>query len=388
VEQHDTGRTGEGRTGEEQLRNVRLLFDPELSSGALAGPPLLDSALLEAVRPRSVPSRPLRVVQQLRYKLRGKPGGLDYERAVAEPLAAVRRSVLGAAAAAPPRFLVRVDEFPNAAAWDDDGPFGTSAYQRFHEIMASAGVPYLVAVLPRVNRDPLAPSVTESRALSEGELAMLRRLARERVSFALHGLDHSTRSASPRRHSELCGLDRAQTEALLEQGMTELGRHDIRPDVFVPPYNRFDAAQWASLASRFSVVCGGPESIGLMGFQGTPQWRGDAVYLPSYMPFYGRAGELLEPVQRAIDRALGLWVPLVLHWGWEAEARWHELERLAALLAPSAASWEDFHAAVQRSRARMPADREEETRTGMGQEAQGAAGREAQGGTGWQSPVR
>ncbi len=130
----------------------------------------------------------------------------------------------------------------------------------------------------------------------------------------------------------------------------------MHPEVFVPPYNRFDVAQLTPLISRFKVICGGPESIGLLGFQGAPQWRGEAVYLPSYMPFYGRAGELLDPVARAIDRALGLWVPVVLHWSWEAEAGWRELERLAALLAPCAAPWEDFHLAIERSRAQAPTE--------------------------------
>ena len=46
---------------------------------------------------------------------------------------------------------MRVDEFPHYMAWDDPEGFGTARYERFHEIMAGAGVPYLVAVL-RVSR--------------------------------------------------------------------------------------------------------------------------------------------------------------------------------------------------------------------------------------------
>jgi hypothetical protein len=336
-------------TPTDRLRNARLLFDAELAGGALSDLPLLTPAVLRAVRTRRIPPGPWRVAQQVRYKLRGRPGGLDYENGVAEPQAAARRAVLGAAATAPPRFLVRVDEFPDASAWDDGGPCGTAAYERFHEIMAGAEVPYLVAVLPRVNREPLEPAVTEARALREGEVAMLGRLAREGVSFALHGFDHSTRHPAPRRHSELCGLGPAQTEALLDEGLAELAHYDVHPEVFVPPYNRFDAAQLAPLERRFKVICGGPESIGLLGFQGGPQWRGEAVYLPSYMPFYGRAGQLLDPVARAIDRAQGLWVPLVLHWSWEAETGWRELERLASLLAPWAVPWGDLDAAIERS---------------------------------------
>ena len=84
-----------------------------------------------------------------------------------------------------------------------------------------------------------------------------------------------------------------ETEQLLDDALAELARHEIRPDVFVPPYNRFDARQFEALARRFAVVCGGPESIGLMGFQRTPQWRGETVYLPSYAPVYGRAARVL-----------------------------------------------------------------------------------------------
>jgi hypothetical protein len=40
----------------------------------------------------------------------------------------------------------------------------------------------------------------------------------------------------------------------------------------------------------------------------------------------------------------------VLHWGWEADAGWGELERLASVLSPHAAAWRDFLGAVGRSR--------------------------------------
>jgi peptidoglycan/xylan/chitin deacetylase (PgdA/CDA1 family) len=329
----------------QQLRSARLLFDAELASGLVSDRALENPVVRRAVRMHEVPARPLRVAEQLRRKL----GGLDYEGSVAAPFLEARREVLGEYAA-PPRLLVRVDEFPHAHAWDDPESFGVAQYARFHEIMRGAGVPYLVAVLPRVSREPLAPAGTDSRPLEGPELEMLRRVAGEGVSFGLHGLDHRTRHTSPRRHSELCGLTPTQTEQLLDKGLEELGRHDIHPNVFVPPYNRFDADQYALLARRFEVVGGGPESIGLMGFQRTPLWRGDAVYLPSYEPFYGKAQELLSPVARIAESAAGLWVPVVLHWGWEAEAGWRELERLASMIAPYAVAWDEFLKAVTRSR--------------------------------------
>jgi hypothetical protein len=167
-------------------------------------------------------------------------------------------------------------------------------------------------------------------------------LAGEGVTIGLHGRDHRTRFASPRRHSELCGLDAAATERLLDDGMAELGALGIEPRVFVPPFNRFDRAQYPILARRFEVVCGGPESVGLLGFQRTPLWRGDAVYLPAYEPLYGRAREVTPAAARLIEEGAGLWAPIVLHWGWEAEDDYRELEALLVLISTCAARWEDF----------------------------------------------
>ena len=288
----------------------------------------------------------MRVGEQVLYKLSRRHGAqTPADRLLASRLPGVDPD------AASPRILIRVDEFPHYLAWDEPDRFGVSRYARFHEILAGAGAHYLVAVLPRVSRSPLSPAGVDSRSLEVEEIAMLKRLADADVCFALHGRDHRTRFASPRRHSELCGLDRAQTEALLDGALAELARYEIRPEVFVPPFNRFDARQFEWLAARFAVVCGGPESIGTMGLQRTPQWRGQAVYMPSYAPYYGRAAELLKALPRALERARGQWIPVVLHWGWEAESGWGELERLADLIAPHTAAWQDFLGALARARA-------------------------------------
>jgi hypothetical protein len=332
--------------GGDQPATARLLFDAELAAGTLAPAALDVAAVTRATRVRRVPLLPLRRAAQVRYRF----GKLDFESGVVAPLLAARRAALGDRSAAQPRFLIRVDEFPHYLAWDEPDRYGTDAFERFHEILAEAGVPYLVAVLPRVSRDPESPTASGSRALDEDELAMLARIRGERVSLSLHGHNHRTRFSSPHRHSEMCGLSVAQTEELLEQALSELAPHDIHPDVFVPPYNRFDARQYSVLARRFAVVCGGPESIGTMGFHSSPQWRGKAVYLPSYRPLYGTAAQVLPAVERAIERDAGLWLPIVLHWGWELRDDWQALHRLVARVAPYAVGWEEFHAAVARSR--------------------------------------
>lgn len=341
----------------DELRSARLLLDadapPDLADQAgaeadrLGAEALKIRAVRRAVRSRRCPSRPTRFAQRVQRKL----GWLDYERAVAEPLLAARRAALGARAAGPPRFLVRVDEFPHYLAWDDPARYGSERYRRFHAIMAGACAPYLIAVPPRVSHLPLDPNETRWRALEDDERALLEQLRGEGVAFALHGLDHRTRFSSPRRHSELSGLGEDATAALLDDGLAELAALGISPEVFVPPYNRFDPAQYELLARRFAVVCGGPESVGLMGFQRTPLWRGEAVYLPSYEPLYGHAREILPAARRLIERDARLWVPIVLHWGWESDEDWEALERLLAAIAPFTARWQDFLAAVRASAA-------------------------------------
>jgi hypothetical protein len=332
----------------DELRSARLLLDAELAAGALAREDVLSTrAMRAAVRERRTPGRPRRIAQQVLRKL----GRLDFERSVAAPLLAGRQAALGDfGARRPPRFLVRVDEFPHYLAWDEPGRFGLEGYRRFHAIMAGAGVPYLVAVPPRVSRAPMDPAQREWREVDEGERTLLAELAAGGgVAFALHGRDHRTRLTSSRRQSELCGLSPSATAELLDGALAELAQLGIAADVFVPPFNSFDARQYDALAERFAVVCGGPESVGLVGFTRSPVWRGEAVYLPSYFPLYGHAREVRPAARRLIEQESGLWAPIVLHWGWESDDGWSELERLVALIAPYAAPWEDFLAAVHRS---------------------------------------
>jgi len=320
-------------------RNVSLhLGEVESSS--------LPRAAVRALTPRRVPAAPLRTAQRVAMKL----GRLDWERSWLAPLMAARASVLGAAAAGPPRFLVRVDEFPYYTSFDR--PEDVEMSRRFHDVMASAGCKHLMSVLPQLTHAPLSVRESGGRALGEQEIALLARMRSDGVTFAQHGTSHRTRFDSPRRRSELCGLEPAATEALLEDGRQRLlaaGVGETR--VFVPPFNRFDASQYRVLADRFEVVCGGPESVALLGFHGGPLWRDGAVYLPCYAPLYSDASTVLPAAERLIEMAPGTWVPIVLHTSWEQGDDFRALARLAERIAPFAASWEELLGDVQRSAA-------------------------------------
>jgi Uncharacterized protein conserved in bacteria (DUF2334) len=296
--------------------------------------------------PRLPARQPLRFGQAVA----AKAGRLGWDRSVVEPLLRFRREALGAAAAGPPRVLVRVDEFPHARGFDPAGKLGTEAFRRFHAVLAEAGIPYLLAITPNVSRDYLDPEVEERRPLNPGEVEVLQSLSADRVVFGLHGADHRTRHANPRRHSELCGLSTAAAAERIDGARAVFDGLGLPTPVFVPPFNRFDAGQYPLLAERFEVVCGGRESTRLLGFQPTPAWQGEAVYLPSYAPLYGTSSEAAAGVERLVEQEAAVWAPVTLHWGWELRDDFASLRRLCERLQGIAAGWTDFLAAVAATR--------------------------------------
>lgn len=280
-----------------------------------------------------------------------KLGRLDWQSSWLQPLMSTRAEALNGRAQGPPRFLVRVDEFPYYTTFDEPDGQGVQMSRRFHNVMAQEGIPHLMSIIPQLTHEPLVPDASGGRPLGELELDLIGEMRQSGVVFAQHGISHRTRDVRPRHHSELCGLSPAQTEALLEQGRRLLAEVGIEPRVFVPPFNRFDARQYEMLARRFDVICGGPESVALLGFHGGPLWRGEAVYLPCYAPLYADAKTILPAAERLIDLQPGTWVPIVLHTSWELDDDFASLRRLARLISPFVAHWDEMLAAVDRSRA-------------------------------------
>jgi hypothetical protein len=336
-------------------RSVRDRAHPgPRASAALHGVPPTP-AVLSALRPQRIPSKPTRAYQRILMKR----GRLTYEDEWLRPLQRARRQAIGDAADGPPRFLVRVDEFPYSSGYDDPR-YGYDASVRFHEIMADAGVPHLMAVVTQWTHEPLRPDGSGGRPLDDRDRELLQRMRSDGVTLAQHGCSHRTRYANPRRQSELCGLDDGALEALLDRGQENLAEVGVpAPTIFVPPFNRFDARQWPVLAKRFEVITGGPESVVLMGFQGGPEWRGGAVYLPCYAPLYDTARAALGAVESLIDEQIGTWIPVVLHTSWEVDDGFDALRRLAERIAPFAASWDDFLDEVRASTGAMTSTSDE-----------------------------
>ncbi len=328
-------------TSADLSRNMRL----HLGESAALGSARVSVDASPVLAPSRVPSLATRSAQRLAMKL----GRLDWERAWLDPLITARGKVLGEGASGPPRFLVRVDEFPYYSAFDQPDQRDIEMSRSFHQVMASNGVPHLMSIVPQLTHMPLVAGSSGGRPLGDVEIELIDQMRRDHVTFAQHGTTHRTRFESPRRRSEFCGLAPGQVGQILEDGRRRLAEVGVHTRVFVPPFNRFDAKHYAVLADRFEVVCGGPESVPLMGFHGGPLWRDGAVYLPCYAPLYANAQTILPMVERLIDLAPGTWIPIVLHTSWEQEDEFRSLERLARRIAPFAENWDDFLSAVSAS---------------------------------------
>jgi Uncharacterized protein conserved in bacteria (DUF2334) len=336
---------------QDALRSARLCFVDELSDGIISEGELASrTEVLQAFRARPVPRSRLRMAQRLEMKA----GLLNFESGFLSSVLKARRAMLGVRAGGPPKFLVRVDEFPDAAGLDAPER-GLDASKAFHETLAAEGVPYLMAIVPQYTHRPLDPAATGGRALDADDRAFIQRMSREGVTFAQHGTTHRTRYANPRHRSELCGLRSQELDTLIADGLERLAQADVFPRVFVPPFNRFDACQFSNLARHFDVIAGGPESVPLMGFHGGPLWREDAVFLPCYAPYYAQAAALPPVIDRVIGQAPGTWIPIVLHSAWEIGDGFRSLAALARKIAPYAASWDDFLQAVDASRSPISA---------------------------------
>ena len=265
------------------------LAAPEMSEGTYA--------ITRSLARRLTPPTPPPLIGDLQ-RLRSKLDPARFAASLRYPSIQARRAMLGPSAEGSPRVLLRVDEYPYATSLDHPEAYGIEPSTRFHEVLAGAGIPYLMAIVPQLVHEPLNPDGSGGRPLNDEELGLIRQMAADGVTFAAHGLTHRTRDADPRRRSEFCGLSAPEARQLADESLRLLGQAGVHPRVFVPPFNRFAPDHYHALATRFDVITGGPESIALMGPQPSPRWLGEGVYFPCYPPLYGRARVVQGELER------------------------------------------------------------------------------------------
>lgn len=243
----------------------------------------------------------------------------------------------------PPRqtalVLLRVDDYPH---WQ----IGTDVFWRFHEVLVSANVPYLLAVTPFLAADPLAPE-SSSRPIRQDEWDRLTEAVRRgELEVALHGTTHRTRKR--RFHSEFDGLRMAEARKRLAEGWARLVEQGCDPVAFVPPFNRLPPALWDALPPNCHTVCLGPESLGDVPLCPAIARRDGRIGVFSLPPFYGRAAAILAALEQ------GEWLarpeavlPITLHWTWERDDEFAGVARLARRIAPHVSTWRTLTAAAR-----------------------------------------
>ena len=135
------------------------------------------------------------------------------------------------------KLIFRYDDFSagESVAYETD--------QKVFDLFLSTGVPLLVAVTPRMS-GAVHDSANESfHPLEQDQrrLALLRRGLAAGWQLAQHG--HTHQMPDPTRATEFAGQPRAVQYAKMENGRTILRRcfPDTPLDVFIPPWNSFDA---------------------------------------------------------------------------------------------------------------------------------------------------
>ena len=326
----------------DRRRTARLVLDPDIRAGRISADRAASPEVLRTTPSFKRPMAAVRYAQRLRAKL----GWEDGIRATIGTAQAIRRAAFQESSDAPPRFLVRVDEYPISSSRRD---FGLEEGRRVHEVLSSAGVPYLLSVVPSLADSYLDPAASGERELQQADVAFLTTASDEGASLAQHGTTHRTRFARPRRHSELTGLRNQDLRELLHRGREILSEAGIATRILVVPFNRFSFEHWPVLSNDYLVVTGGPEAIPVVGLQPAPICWDGGVYLPSYFPLYAPSAVIRPAVEQVIALAPGTWVPIVIHSAWEFEDGLESLAALSRQLAPFAAPWEEFLDAVERS---------------------------------------
>ena len=328
-------------------RGARLLFDAELYVRRARGAGRARGARVGRRRVRGVPHAPLRLVQDVERKL----GRLDHDdrgrrAAGRSPAHGARRA--GGGAAAVPRARGRVPALPGV---------GRPAAVRLGRLRAlprdPAGGGRAVPRRGAAAREQSAarPGRAPSRARSTRRrprccaMQPAPRASRSRCTGATTARASRRRADTPscagstRRRPPSCSTRRSPSSTATASTRTSSSRPTTAS---TPPSGRCSRR-----ASRSSAAA--PSRSG--------ESASSARRCGTRMPSTCRVRTVLRPrargapaVERAIEAQTGLWTPIVLHWGWESDAGWRELEALCERIAPFAAEWTEFRAAVERSR--------------------------------------
>lgn len=218
------------------------------------------------------------------------------------------------------KFIIRVDDFPR---WD----IPSEKFIEFHNILKRFDSTYILGVIPNLSLEPTEMLNKKTRYLTQEEIEMLKLVKAEGGTIALHGLTHQTiRRGS---HSEFVGLAAELVEEKIKTGLHLLEEYGFKTQIFIPPFNTIDKSNLRMLVRYFSIICGGPETLPLLGNRPVLE-RG--LYIPSYPPFYNKAIKILEYLKDSGQRLKEV-VPITLHWAWELKNNFKDVYKLCRFIA-------------------------------------------------------
>ena len=240
-----------------------------------------------------------------------------------------------------PTFLLRVDDFPR---WD----ISTDQFLRFHNILSTHEIPYLLGVTPFLCKDPLSTAFQACNEMTKDDMNILRKISECGVEVAMHGFSHQTTNTY--RHTELVGVSKQEIERKLIKGIEKFHSNGLKTDFFIPCFNTFDLPSLRILKRYFKVICGGPESILYIGLRLSPSYVEDILYVPSYYPAYGRAKEILPFIENVKKIKENILVPVTVHWSWEIENNFRDVTKLCQFIKGQTGSWTSFLSRAQESK--------------------------------------
>lgn len=229
------------------------------------------------------------------------------------------------------KFLLRVDDFPRADIPSDN-------FYRFYEILQQHTVPFLLGVTPFISKEPTNPHGQEYRRLTEKELHFLENTRNGIIEIALHGFSHQV--IDSQNKSELVGLSTEELKKKILSAMDELSRFNIR--FFIPAFNTLDINNFRILAEHFTGICSGREALPYLNFRITPSYFFNILYIPSYEPVYGYSFEISNYVDQLLLHTENIVVPLTLHWSWEVDNEFRNVELLAKKIKDKTIAWNQF----------------------------------------------
>ncbi|MGB9880938.1 MAG: DUF2334 domain-containing protein [Anaerolineae bacterium] len=224
-----------------------------------------------------------------------------------------------------PVLVFRVDDFPR---WDHE----LCEFERFHRIFEQYQIPYILGVTPWLEFRKGYP-----RPITSDELTFLRRESTKGLlSIALHGFTHESRHWAD-SVTEIATCTKPELQRLIEQARQWFDKNGLPfPECFIPPFNSITMENLEVLSNWFRVILAGSTAISTLGpFK--PQAFGRVLYLPSYGPLYGSALRILRNL--SLLQSLRQVHIVTLHWAWEIESSFANVEELVKTAKESFAIW-------------------------------------------------